>query len=377
MGERLIIMASDSVLFSQYTLPGGRILAHAELNVPSTLNSLSLEMIDLLQPKLDEWAATTGIAAVLINGSGDRAFCAGGDIQALYHSIRRNHEAGKVVDRYPFDFFEREYRLDYCLHTYPKPVVVLGNGVVMGGGLGILSAASHRVLTEKSRVAIPEITIGLFPDAGTTWLLKNMPEHLAVFTGMTGSHCNAADAMACGVGTVVVDSTRVAEIREGIRQIILTGNRIQDDRRLVEFLAQFTSAKLPASELAAIPQSLTAATSLIETAAAIRKLEGTSAWIDRCIGAMKTGCATSIGVVHEQIRRCKSLTLADAFRMEMVIATHCATNSEFAEGVRALLIDKDNAPKWKYLSLEALSTSHVQSHFSAPWPKNPLADLGV
>lgn len=370
-------MASDSVLFSQYTLPGGRLLAHAELNVPSTLNSLSLEMIDLLQPKLDEWARTPGVAAVFITGAGDRAFCAGGDIQALYHAMRRNHQAGSIVDRYPFDFFEREYRLDYCLHTYPKPVVVLGNGVVMGGGLGILSAASHRVLTEKSRVAIPEITIGLFPDAGTTWLLRNMPEHLAVFTGMTGSHCNAADAMACGVGTVVVDSTRVAEIREGIRGVLLTGNRAQDDRRLAEFLQRFTAAKLPASELAAIPASLTASTTLSETAAAIRSLEGTSPWIDRCIGAMKSGCATSIGVVHEQIRRCKSLSLADAFRMEMVIATHCALNMEFAEGVRALLIDKDNAPKWTYPSLDALPASHVQSHFAAPWPKNPLADLGA
>ncbi|MBM4202583.1 MAG: enoyl-CoA hydratase/isomerase family protein [Gammaproteobacteria bacterium] len=371
----MTMMGSDSVLFSQIILPGGRLLAHAELNVPSTLNSLSLEMIHLLQPKLDEWAHTPGIAAVLITGAGDRAFCAGGDIQALYHAIRRNHEAGKVVDTYPFDFFEREYRLDYCLHTFPKPVVVLGHGVVMGGGLGILSAASHRVLTEKSRVAIPEITIGLFPDAGTTWLLKNMPEHLAVFTGMTGSHCNAADAMVCGVGTVVVDSTRIAKIRDGIAGLILTGNRTQDDRRLTDFLRRFETSKLPASELAAVPKSLSAATSLTDTVVAIRKLSGTSAWIDRCITTMNSGCATSIGVVHEQIRRCKSFSLADAFRMEMVIATHCATNREFAEGVRALLIDKDNAPKWSYPSLESLPSSHIKSHFAEPWPVNPLADL--
>lgn len=370
-------MASDSVIFNEYTLPGGRLLAHAELNVPSTLNSLSLEMIDLMQPKLDAWAATPGIAAVLITGAGDRAFCAGGDIQALYHAMRRNHDAGSVVDSYPFDFFEREYRLDYCLHTYPKPVVVLGHGVVMGGGLGILSAASHRVLTEKSRVAIPEITIGLFPDAGTTWLLKNMPEHLAVFTGMTGSHCNASDAMACRVGTVVVDSTRIGEIREGIRNLILTGNRVQDDRRLAAFLSGFPPAKMPASELAAIPQTLSAKSSLPDTAAAIRALEGTSAWIDRCIGAMKSGCPASIGVVHEQIRRCKTLSLADAFRMEMIIATHCATQTDFAEGVRALLIDKDNAPKWSCQSVESLPAGYVESHFTPPWPVNPLANLGA
>ena len=369
-------MSSDSVLFSEYTLPGGRILGHAELNVPSTLNALSLAMIDRLQPQLDAWAQTPGVAAVLVTGAGDRAFCAGGDIQALYHAMLRNHEAGSVVDRYPFDFFEREYRLDYCLHTYPKPVVVLGHGVVMGGGLGILSAASHRVLTEKSRVAIPEITIGLFPDAGTTWLLRNMPEHLALFTGMTGSHCNAADAMACGVGTVVVDSTRVGEIRDGIRQLILTGNRAQDDRRLTTFLSGFQAERLPVSELAAVPADLSAAAPLAGIAARIRGLKGTSTWIDRCIGALETGCATSIGVGHEQIRRCRPMTLAEAFRMEMVIATHCALNTEFAEGVRALLIDKDNAPRWKFSSIETLDADHVQSHFVAPWPVNPLADLG-
>ena len=144
-------MSSDSVLFSEYTLPGGRILGHAELNVPSTLNALSLAMIDRLQPQLDAWAQTPGVAGVLVTGAGDRAFCAGGDIQALYHPMRRNHEAGSVVDRYPFDFFEREYRLDYCLHTYPKPVVVLGHGVVMGGGCRMVGALACATVFQKGQ----------------------------------------------------------------------------------------------------------------------------------------------------------------------------------------------------------------------------------
>ncbi|MEZ5597318.1 MAG: enoyl-CoA hydratase/isomerase family protein [Pseudomonadales bacterium] len=365
-----------SVLIDEITLPGGHVLAHAELNVPATLNSLSLEMIDLLQPALDGWVARGDVAAILITGAGDRAFCAGGDIQALYHAMRRNHDAGKVVDSYPFDFFEREYRLDYALHTCPKPLIVIGHGVVMGGGLGILSAGSHRVLTEKSRVAIPEITIGLFPDAGTTWLLKNMPEHLAVFTGMTGSHCNSADAMACGVGTLVADGSRLAELRAGLKGLALRGDRAADDAAISAFLQDFAAASLPTSELAAIPADLNARATLLETAARIESLAGTSPWVDRCIGAMKAGCAASIGVVHEQIRRAKTLDLADAFRMEMVIATHCATNPDFAEGVRALLIDKDNAPKWRYAALADLPEGYVTSHFEAPWPVNPLADLG-
>ena len=369
-------MGNTSVTFEEYALPNGRQLAHAELNVPATLNSLSLEMIDLLQPAVDSWAERADIVAVLITGAGDRAFCAGGDIQALYHSMRRNHDAGSVVDRYPFDFFEREYRLDYTLHTFPKPVVVIGHGVVMGGGLGILSAASHRVLTEKSRVAIPEITIGLFPDAGTTWLLRNMPEHLAVFTGMTGSHCNAADAMACGVGTAVVDSTALTALRDAMKTLALCGDRSKDDTMLAQFIDSFASKTLPNSELASIPHSLSVSHSLIDTVDQLLALAGRSTWIDRCLGALRSGCPASIGVVHEQIRRSRTLDLASAFRMEMIIATHCATNPDFTEGVRALLIDKDNSPKWRHSSVREMPASYVASHFEAPWSSNPLADLG-
>lgn len=369
-------MPSTSVLFEEHVLPNGRRLAHAELNVPATLNSLSLEMIDLLQPAIDNWAKRDEIVAVLITGAGDRAFCAGGDIQALYHAMRRNHDAGAVVDRYPFDFFEREYRLDYSLHTFPKPVVVIGHGVVMGGGLGILSAASHRVLTEKSRVAIPEITIGLFPDAGTTWLLKNMPEHLAVFTGMTGSHCNASDAMACGVGTAVVDHTSLVALRDGMKALALTGDRSRDDATLSQYIKSFASNTLPNSELAAVPHSLSVSHPLIETVDQLLALAGRSTWIDRCLGALRSGCPASIGVVHEQIRRSRTLDLASAFRMEMIIATHCATNPDFAEGVRALLIDKDNSPRWRHASVREMPASYVASHFEAPWSNNPLADLG-
>lgn len=369
-------MPNPSVIIEEFVLPNGQCLAHAELNVPATLNSLSLEMINLLQPALEGWAQRAEIVAVLITGAGDRAFCAGGDIQALYHAMRRNHDAGSVVDRYPFEFFEREYRLDYTLHTFPKPVVVIGHGVVMGGGLGILSAASHRVLTEKSRVAIPEITIGLFPDAGTTWLLKNMPEHLAVFTGMTGSHCNAADAMACGVGTAVIDSTAVAALRDGMKVLGLSGDRLKDDAMISKLIESFATRTLPNSELAAVPVSLSASGSLIGTVDQLLALAGRSTWIDRCLAALRSGCPASIGIVHEQIRRSRSLDLPSAFRMEMIIATHCATNPDFAEGVRALLIDKDNSPKWRYSSVREMPMSYVESHFKAPWPSNPLADLG-
>jgi len=195
---------SNSVLVNELRNVSGAVLAHARLNVESTLNALSLEMIQQLHTALSSWSARDDVAAIVITGSGDKAFCAGGDIQALYRAISANHAAGKVVDAYPFEFFEQEYRLDYALHTCAKPVITIGHGIVMGGGLGILGASRFRVLSEKSRLAVPEITIGLFPDAGASWTLKNMPGHYASWLGMTGSHILAADGLATGMGTHVV-----------------------------------------------------------------------------------------------------------------------------------------------------------------------------
>ncbi|MYG11605.1 MAG: enoyl-CoA hydratase/isomerase family protein, partial [Gammaproteobacteria bacterium] len=164
---------SASVVLREHEAGGGQIVAEAHLNVQKTLNSLSVEMTQIITPALKAWGADERIAAIVFTGAGDRAFCAGGDIQALYHAMVRNHAAGHTVDSYPFEFFENEYRMDYLIHTCPKPVVSVGHGVVMGGGLGIFSASRFRVVTETSRIAYPEVTIGLFPDAGGTAMLRS------------------------------------------------------------------------------------------------------------------------------------------------------------------------------------------------------------
>ncbi|MEQ9005475.1 MAG: enoyl-CoA hydratase/isomerase family protein, partial [Pseudomonadales bacterium] len=226
MGERVTVPVNDPqapVLLFEHQTPSGHVLAEARLNVEATLNSLSLPMIDILRPALDRWADDDAVAGILLTGAGERAFSAGGDIQALYRAMVRNHEAGAIVDDYPDRFFEHEYRLDYRIHTYPKPVISVGHGVVMGGGLGIFSGARHRVVTEKSRIALPEVTIGLFPDAGATWLLRNMPAHVATFIATTGAHVNGADAVAVGVATHAVAAAERDRIREGLLHLSWTG----------------------------------------------------------------------------------------------------------------------------------------------------------
>jgi len=364
-----------SVLLTYEHEVSGGLLAEARLNSEATLNALSLEMIDLLSPALSRWATDDRIVGVVLTGGGERAFSAGGDIQALYRAMVANHQAGDRIDDYPYDFFEREYRLDYLLHTYPKPLIALGHGVIMGGGLGIFSAADCRVVTENVRIALPEVTIGLFPDAGGTWLLKNLPEHHALFLGMTGSHVNAADALAAGLGTHAVARSDLDLVFKGLLELTYSGDAPADRELIGESVGRHPTPELPDPELPAVGEILRADEDLLEVVAVARSLTGSSAWINRGIATMDRGCPTTVGIVCEQVRRAESLDLADCFRMEMTIATHCADNHDFSEGVRALLIEKDNKPAWQFGDLDSLPSGYVDDHFIEPWPINPLHDL--
>ena len=369
-------LMSDSVLISELETANGCRLGHAALNVESTLNALSLDMVRSLTPALTRWSQDDSVTAVLITGAGDRAFCAGGDIQALYRAIVANHDAGSVVDDYPFRFFEEEYRLDYQIHTFSKPVITLGHGVVMGGGLGIFGASSHRIVTEKSRLAVPEITIGLFPDAGGTWTLGNMPAHWASFLGLTGSQINGADALLCGLATHAVGHDGRDSVLATLLELPWQNDADADEALVSEALDSLVPPSMPESVLVKIPEREIHRDDLAAEVAATHALAGASDWVDRGLKNLAHGCPTTAGIVIEQLRRVVGMSLADTFRLELTVATHCAHNEDFREGVRALLIDKDNSPQWRFGDLEHLQWDHVLSHFDEPWPEHPLADLG-
>ena len=368
------VQHAADVLIAEHAAPGGRAVAEITLNVEATLNSLSLGMAHTIAAALRGWRNDGRIACVLIRGAGDRAFCAGGDIQALYAAMVKNHAAGRVVDDYPFQFFEHEYRLDYLIHTYPKPVVALGHGVVMGGGLGIYSASRFRLVTEGSRIACPEVTIGLFPDAGATWLLRNLNPAVALFLGCTGSHVNCADALAAGIATHSVAGASRQEVLAALGGVDYSGDSTDFDR-VGEALSALPGAELPETQLGAVPDSLSLEGGYADVADRIGGLAGASRWVDKGIATMRRGCPTSVGILIEQLRRAPGLDLADCFRLEMTVGTHCAHNGDFAEGVRALIIEKDNRPRWRYGDLDGLDAAHVLGHFEAPWPRNPLHDL--
>lgn len=355
----------------------------ATLNSEKTLNSLSLDMIDLLTGQLNAWRDDHNISVIVIRGAGDKAFSAGGDIQDLYHSMCE-HPGGP--NPYADAFFEREYRLDYLMHTYPKPIVALAQGFVMGGGLGVMAASSHRVGTEQSRVAMPEITIGLFPDAGATWFLAHMPAHLAYFLAWTGSHLNAVDARRAGLVDAVIHASDRSALVDELVEASWSGDS-EENRRLVGRVIQgfaAPDADMPASEIepreAAIREMIDACLKADNPAAAfgarISTVDADDKWLGRAAQTFRTGSPTTAQIIHEQITRARGLNLKQTFMLELVIAVQCSRHPDFVEGIRARLIDRDNQPAWKYPDVAKVPQAYIEAHFKSPFAaENPLADL--
>lgn len=352
------------VRFEERALAGGGVLAVATLDSKETLNALSLGMVRLLDGQLARWAVRDDVACVLLRGAGGRAFSVGGDIRDLYRAIVRNEEAGAIVDDSFDRFFEAEYRLDYRMHTFPKTIVAHGCGFVMGGGLGLYSASRARVVTPSTCIAMPEVNIGLFPDAGVTWALRELPPHLGLFLGATGTRMDAADAFYTGLGTHFAPADC-----DAVAALVAAGG---DPDRAFDASPALGTGRLQAAEprIAEAVRRVPADSAAARTA--LDALCGAGRWFDRGIAAMRVGCPTTVGIVCEQLRRVPSLDLADCLRMEMVIASRCARFGDFAEGVRALIVDKDGAPRW----LSDGAYEHVLDHFEPPWEMNPLFDLG-
>lgn len=370
---------NSAATFAEVPTAGGGRIGLATLNNPKALNALSLEMIDLLYERLLQWQDDPELVAVWLDGAGDRAFCAGGDIVRLYEAM--GEHPGEIPPLAEA-FFGREYRLDYLIHRFPKPIICWGSGVVMGGGLGLMAGASHRVVTETTRIAMPEINIGLYPDVGGTWFLNRMPQGTGLFLGITGAHCNGADALAVGWADQLVGSERREELLARLRALDWQGGG-GDRERVTELLAELDSASRDlrpegqvATHLAAMETAAAAET--ISTAVnAILAIPDPDKWLARAQQSLANGCPTTAHLVWRQLREGGELSLADVFRRELIMSVQCAAHGEFREGVRALLIDKDNRPRWRYRHVDQVPESYVDEFFASPWPESahPLRDI--
>lgn len=373
---------TEAVKFSEFDSINGAKIGLATLNKPKALNALSLDMIRLLMPQLVKWRDDPKIAVVMIDGEGDKAFCAGGDVVAMYHAMQATPNA--IPDSLQA-FFTEEYQLDYLIHTYEKPILVWGNGIVMGGGLGLMSGASHRIVTETSRLAMPEITIGLYPDVGGSWFLNKMPDGCGMFLGLTGASINAADALYVNLADHFIPNDQKQHFFDQIQVQDWTEDVSVNQVTLSELCVKMhsISESLIPQDVVKNHQKLIDSVTNKDTVAEIVEtvLELDSAedkWLSRAQKSLTNGSPITMHLVYQQLERGKPLSLAECFKMELIMSCHCGQVGEFQEGVRALLIDKDGAPNWQNRSVRDVPVGIVEEFFSAPWEdeQHPLAKLG-
>lgn len=361
-------MTDAVVLFEELVCANGKRIGKATLNSEKSLNSLSVEMVGLLDPQLRQWQADPGIVAVFLQGAGEKAFCAGGDIRRLYDTMKvcGAHQRNEYAE----SFFATEYRLDYLIHTYSKPFICWGHGIVMGGGIGLMSGASHRIVTQASRLAMPEINIGLYPDVGGTWFLNRTPGKTGLFLGLTAANINAADALFIGLA----DRFLLQETKSDVLASLLAANWGEDAQynsalinKILRAFEQHAKLQLPESSVRKhfdLINTLCDADSCADVAEAILALQTEDKWLQKAVSSLKAGCPMTAHLVWEQLHRGKFLTLREVFEMEFILSVQCTRHPDFPEGVRALLVDKDGRPQWQHASVRDVPAEYVESHFS-------------
>lgn len=387
-----------SVLFDTQAAANGMRIGVATLNAPQTLNGLDLEMVQRLYEQLQLWADDAEVAVVMLKGEGGKAFCAGGDLHGLYRSMQQNASDDAWNNDYARRFFESEYRLDHFIHHYPKPVLCWGHGIVMGGGIGLMMGASHRVVTETSRLAMPEITIGLFPDVGGSWLLNRMPGKTGLFLALTGAQIGGSDALFTGLADFMVASSSLPDIMASLLEQPwaghaagrasgdetpgASGRSINDGllRHVLNAHAAPPPSPGPLRQNAFQINSLCSGNDLDQIVEDLRDLAGhQDAWLARAATTLAHGAPGSARLAFTLQQRTRLMSLADVFRTEYIAALACTVHGDLKEGIRALLIDKDKRPRWHPATLADADAEWVQRFFRAPWPEgqtHPLADLG-
>ena len=370
-------MTDAPILFEELPAAAGK-LGRVTLSVPATLNSLTLEMVDLLQAQLNAWRDDDGIAAIFIEGAGEKAFCAGGDVQAL-HKSATGTPGGPC--EYAENFFAREYRMNYTLHTYAKPLVCWGHGIVMGGGLGVMAGCSHRVVTEKTRIAMPEVTIALFPDVGGTWFLNRMPGHSGLFLALTGASINAADAIYTGIADRFIASEHKPAVLAELLKQQWGADAAANHARVRHVLRPFAESSVGQCPGGQVEPHLGSINSLCDgddihgIIDNIVSLQTEDAWLSRAGESLARGSPLAALWTSRQLDEMRHASLKEAFQAELRLSTNIVRHPEFAEGVRALLIDKDRNPAWQYRTTREVPAAVLDGFFTAPWGQNPLADL--
>lgn len=345
------------------------------LERPKALNSLSLPMIRAITEALLAWRTDGNISAVLIRSSSEKAFCAGGDIRFFYDIGTAAPQGGSALLE---DFFTEEYALNHLIHHYPKPYIALMDGVVMGGGMGVAQAGPGsrlRIVTERTKMAMPEVNIGLFPDVGGGYFLSHCAEQLGTYLGVTGESITAADALYADLADVFMPSAALPLLTARL----LSGSA-HDARTIArDFAASFSTGIAPGQSMLATHRAAIdhhfAANSVTAIVASLAQDD--TPFAQKTLAAMQKRSPLMMCVTLEQIRRGAALSVADCLRMERSMVRHCFEHGEVIEGIRALVVDKDNAPQWNPATLMEVTPDLIAGFFAPAWPPHahPLRTL--
>jgi enoyl-CoA hydratase len=333
-------------------------IGHVLLNRPKALNALNLPMCEVLLPQLRAWMRDDAVKAVVVTGAGEKAFCAGGDIVRLY-------EDGKARKSYPRDFWSIEYRINVLISRYLKPYVAIIDGITMGGGVGLSVHGGYRVATDRTMFAMPETGIGLFPDVGGTYFLPRMPGATGMYIALTGKRLKGADCVRLGLAQAFVPHDQHAALEDALTK---TNGTMEDVDRIVKGFAQDVTAAPIDAERAQVDKhySKDSVEAIIESL----KSDG-GEWAQAQLATLAAKSPFSMKLTFAQLKRGESLSMEDSMRLEWRIANRAAMGHEFYEGVRALLIDKDNKPQWKPATVAEVNEAEVEAYF-APMPGDEL-----
>ncbi|GGK37928.1 enoyl-CoA hydratase/isomerase family protein [Salinarimonas ramus] len=329
------------------------------LDRPKALNALTLDAVRAMRAALDAWEHDPAVTRIVIEGAGEKAFCAGGD-------IRRLVEAGKAGRREEAQtFWREEYELNALIARYPKPYVALIEGIVMGGGVGVALHGSHRVVGERALFAMPEVGIGFFPDVGASHALPRLPGKTGLYLALTGARLGPADQLAMGLATHAVGASAMPEIREGL----IAGEDV--DALLSRH--RHDPGPAPIETIAATIDACFGESSVEEIVAALTRMAGEGdAPAETILAQIRGKSPTSQKIAFEQMHRGAGLSFEEAMRMEYRIVSRILDGEDFYEGVRAVLIDKDHAPRWKPDRLEDVTPAMIEAYF-APLGEHELA----
>ena len=322
------------------------------LNRPKALHALTLDMVYAVTTALDAWRDNVGVECVMIDHAEGRGFCAGGDIAFLRASALEGGEAGRK-------FFHDEYQLNHLLFSYPKPVIAFMDGITMGGGVGISQPAKYRVATENTRFAMPETGIGLFPDVGGGWYLSRLAGRVGQYLALTGARIDGADCLAVGLASRYLPSASLPDVKAAIA----------DAPDQIEEILKAAAVGAPLSKLIQLRSDIDRlfASDVYEDVLAALEADG-SEWATKELTALKTKSPQTCKVALRQLA--ESLTFddfTDNMRMEYRIASRVLTRPDFVEGVRAVIVDKDNAPQWNPATPQGVTDDLLDAIF-APLP---------